>query len=398
MIFAFKLLFIVLLPVITILGVIAVVVSAIVYVICLIVAVFSPSLKAKDCKKYSPGQVIEIYKETLDFIKGITGCGRYHPSPYVRNYIDHICRIAGCTWESSIFTPTSSYYNTIYLYAPSEKGRNDDKDNLIIDNIPNKTGIDFLNELCEVFNADYWITNGKLKLERYDTFYLENNIWIDIANLGDRLVENVCYSWSNGNKYAGAIIKYTEDATDEIGNEALKNHLYKEIIDWNTPMKAGQKGLKKVTIPFGALRVRDDGIDDDILTELFEALQYKSNIILYKDKTSIPKLIITDGNIKHAKPVKFNGQYNRPYYIDENDAAGTLYKYHQIDNPRLGYVKKYDFSFTFEYTCGELIEFMQNNGFLKQVNLLKGGVTEKGIVEELEVNFKQKTIQVKGTV
>jgi hypothetical protein len=405
-----------------------------VYVICLVVAALS-KLTKEDCEKYDPADFVKKFKTFKEKMIAIANpCGRYHTSPYVRDYIDNVCQIAGINWNSSIFkNPASLYYNTVYFNAPLSKGKyaGAPSPDFIEDNAPLITGIELLDQLKEVYNANYYIINGVLVFERKDYFNMPS-VWIDTLDISNSKREvSLCYNWDVDTIYTGAKIEYSDDALDTVSNEG-KYTRYSDIIDWTTGFTTPsmQKDFLKRVFPFAPVRVFGDGINfnifDDMEVGIFQVfgnqLNYEGCIIMEKDVSTIPKLIILQGggnplgkpvvqNISPQQmwkqfteanntiPVLTTRIYNYPMWVNDeyNSTIGAnIYEFHKIDDPRSNKILKYNYTLEFKYNCVDLQEILSDNGFMKKVILHKGDTTTEGTIDEVIINFSQGTMKVTG--
>jgi len=195
------------------------------------------------------------------------GCGRKHPSPLVRDYINNVCGKCGLTFKSSILNdPNSVYYNTVYVNAPINKGvtEADTTTYWIDENAPILSGLQLLDELSPVYVAKFEIINSELIFERED-FFIPKTPWIDITTIDETKVNKVCWKWSTNPRYSYANMYYQKDGVNWVGSEAVAR--WGDIVDWNnSPYSNLQKGEYKPFIGYAACRFRDDGIDRDVLT------------------------------------------------------------------------------------------------------------------------------------
>ena len=355
----------------------------------------------------------------------IIGCGRRHPSPLVREYIDNVCRKCGIEWSSSIFKdPASDYYNTVLYNAPVEKGKRPILNPFsaittwIDENKPIKTLDGFLTELGTVFNAKHRIVNGVLYFERKD-FFNDNEEWVDYDTLkAAKLTDGViCYQWRQDDAAAVLRLAYQEDAVDWVGNEALPR--FNNLIEWNIPVNARQKGIEERFMPFGTPRFRDDGIDRDVLGDYAwfpaysGALNTYSGVLIQNNGTSFqPKLIIWDGqNINLAKarryaipgfPIDPLRNYNYPYnatnfgvdptqvYPSNQPLMGIYGRFHAIDNPKILTDQGKQFTFDFKFGCDELDSFAVNKNV--------GTPIGSGRITSVRINYTRRTALVTGNV
>lgn len=352
-------------------------------------------------------------------------CGRFHPSPYVRDYIKNACDKCGLNFQSSILNnPSSPYYNLVMTSAQIKKGRPKSSTNysVIDDNRPVETLETYLNQyLKPLFNADFRVAGGVLIFERKD-FFNANVNWIDteqLLNQGDIVDDTICFNWINKERYAFARYEYQLDAQDYIGNEAKQR--YNDIVDWNIPYNSSQKGEFVLNLPASPARHREDGIDTDVYTFLENFLggiintlifggafsQYDKAMLINQHTFFNYKFLIydpaSDGYVVNNYSDSFIGgsiyippdeRFNYPMWFWEGRSNNLYSLFHYIDDPRLPGATNFEFKFTFRFDCTQYNAF----SFTKTIRLIKGGNVINGIVNELVVDFKNRTIQVSGIV
>jgi len=376
-------------------------------------------------------------------------CNWYHPTALVRDYIKNVCDICGLQFQSSILNDAGSpYYNTLLFAAQIRKGYKPSQTTglLINQNLPTET-LDTLMEshLKPLFNANYWVKNGKLIFERKD-YFDQADVWIDIEPLlNDGLVADnrVCYSYLDKDRPAFAVYEYIEDPIDFVGNYAKQR--FDKIVEWNNPYSPTQSGKHEVILTSSAARFRGDDINVDsfdyIVTYapsidlLFDGRFTDSqNYLLLGDHVcSNYKFLIWDedsGNeqsiVKHDYSNEFVGGgfvdikidedtgNVEPFYVDEDKrfnypfsfflvnnspyptpVQSNLYnKFHYIDNPKIGLLRNFNFEFTFNFNCSQYLNF----DFTKTVRLFKNGQIVYGKVKSLNINFVNRTMTVSGEV
>jgi hypothetical protein len=364
-----------------------------------------------------------------DANRQIIACGRFHPSPFIRDYVKNVCDKCGLVFQSSILNdPSSPYYNAVMFAAQIKKGRKKDSTDytLINDNKPVETLETLLNDYIKpTFNAEFRIVNGILVVERKD-FFLTLNQWIDteqLLNDGKIVDDQVCYNWTEQERWAFGRYQYAPDAQDYMGNEALVPR-YNEIVDWNVPYSPSQSGEREVILQLGAARHRQDGIDTDIYTFFQNALggvinavfagafSFYNRALLINQHTAFNyKFLIlnpsSDGEVNHYYDNTFCGgdpgaatdeRFNYPFWFVpgfKNNLYGIPNNgvgFHWIDDPRLPGVTKWDFKFTFIFDCENYNDF----NFAKYVRLIRGGQVINGIVREVQIDFVRRTCQVTG--
>jgi hypothetical protein len=355
----------------------------------------------------------------------IVGCGRRHPSPLVRNYIKNVCDKCGLQFQSSILNnPSSDYYNTVYYNAPIEKGKrpisgvNGSITTYIEENAPIDTLETYLNKLQLVFNAEWRVDNGVLKFERKD-FFWEGESWVDYAELksDNRIDSLLCFDWRSESSAAFARLKYSEDAVDWVGNEAMFR--FSEIAEWNQPFNPAQRGERLFQFPFGTPRFRDDGIDRDVIADYTFWPPYATianayeGVLIQNNGTSFqPKLLIWDGvSINFGRTRKYdipnfgipaNRNYNYPYmattfgtapntaYPTDAPNLGIYGRFFSIDNPKVLNDQGKSFRFAFRFDCAELDSFDLN----RTIQLPQG----QGRITSVTINYSKRIAEVKGNI
>jgi hypothetical protein len=364
-------------------------------------------------------------------------CGRYHPSPYLRDYIKNVCDICGLTFNSSILNgdtkPYSNwgniYLDSVLVSAPVKKGRprTDNNDTLIGDNVPNET-LDTLmtNYLEPLFNAEYRIVGSILYFERKD-FFQNTTPWIDFEQLlaSNKIHDNkVCWSWIDKPRPAFGDFKYSMDQIEYVGNEAISR--WNDIVEWNpAPINKSQSGSKLVNPQLGCSRYRKDGLEpgsvfDDPKIAPYNFLlnlsgsspftNYKDVMTVAQHTFALYKIVLYDARYNRDGRVQrdqfsnafcggspdntaANVRYNYPYWFNEKYKNNLYTLFHYIDNPRLPGTSNFNFDFTFDFDCGAFDTF----SFDKTVGGLNlNGSIVNGKINEIVVNFTNRTIKVTG--
>ena len=258
------------------------IIFGIIFVICLVIAgiaLLIPGVTPPDCTGgwTNPVNIINDILDAFDSLQDqLIGCGRFHPTPYVRDYIQNVCDKCGLSFQSSIINDASSiYYNLAYFSAEVEKGRlqsSSDK-TLIKGNEPLLTLEIFLSDyVAPLFNAKWEIVNNVLILERVD-FFQNTAVWVNTFDLdqNQKLIDGVvCYNWIDEDRAAYGRFEYTKDGQEYIGNEAGAR--FNDIIDWNDPPNEIQSGKYEFLTPSAASRFRDDEVEIDVYSFFADAL------------------------------------------------------------------------------------------------------------------------------
>lgn len=366
----------------------------------------------------------EFQNTRTRLVDSLVGCGRVHPSPLLREYLNNVCTKCGLTLQSSILLdPSGEYYNTVLWNAPVQKGTRDTGIKYIYENRPIMSGHSLLQKIGPVFNAGHRVVNGVLHFERKDKLP-RTPTWVDPAAIkaDGRMIGNICYNFTSENPAAYAVIGFSEDALDEPGNEA--RDFYKDVVEWNLPVNLAQKGEKQIQFQFGMVRNRRDGITRDV----FDAFRFYPTfagtindnghaMLVSRGLSAFPKLLIWNGGTGDSgevqrgydRPATFKPAdecYNFPLWVTEYgttpntgyepDAADlNLYgRFHAIENPKVINGRGYEFKFTFEYNATELASLDPLAG----VPLTIGGVAYVGRITSIVINTTERTILVAGKV
>lgn len=352
------------------------------------------------------------FAEFDNWIQGLiaigVGCGRKHPSPLLREYINNFCKKCGLSFKSSIINnPGNDYWNTVYVNAPIHKGI-EEADNTtfwVAENAPLLSGLQLMDQLVPVFNGRFEVTNNELTFERKD-YFVPKTPWLDLTTHPG--VESVCWNWSKKTRFSYAVLSYQEDAINQIGNEARER--WRAYVEWNIPYSTLQKGAYEPILPFAACRFRDDGIDKDILTfykdqPTLSTLinRYRNSMIMNTHTSYLPMLLIWDGdsvynafadkfiNKNYLGIVGLNQAYNYPYWFAEGYPGNLYSNFHYIENPKLSGYQGFDFTAEVRIDC-DLINAIDIDGVVK---------TSRGDSKDsltVVIDRKKGVLTIKGTV
>lgn len=414
------------------------VIFGIIYIICSIISAIAsviPGVSGPDCNDgwTNPINIINNILDGLDSLQdSLIGCGRFHPSPFVRDYIQNACSKCGLTFQSSILNdPASIYYNLAYMSAEVEKGRKNNSTNfkLIEGNEPLFTLEIFLSDVvAPLFAAKWEIKNGLLILERED-FFQNTATWINTFDLdqAERLIDGVvCYNWIDEDRAAFGRFEYTKDGQEYVGNEASPR--FNDIVEWNDPPNPIQSGEFKFQTPTAPSRFRDDDIEVDVYSFFADALggavnavfggafsesQYfllmnqhtcfAGKFLLLDESTAQSTNYVrrnynnafTGGNVQEdGTTIQSDARFNYPLWFKEENANNLYTNFHFIRNPRNPGSQNFDFEFEFVFECDEYQDF----DFTKGVEVVKSQTTLTGVVQKIEVDFVKRIIKVNGIV
>lgn len=289
------------------------------------------------------------------------GCGREHPAPLIRDYISNVCSKCGIHVDATtapIFfsqklrmeTSNRAYmehhnphYNACYLSAPVQRGirrmRNigllgftevNDTDFYIPGNSPILMLDMLLDELKQLYNAEWRVKDGTLYFQRKDWWLEDGYVYDFTENSADRLkiLQGICFSYNEIKYPAVTSGIYQDDPVDTCGNEA-KRHMNALCAHGNTDENPNFEGLRDIVSPFGATRFRLDGVSEDCIFDAMQILsngaifnvfinaqlkgtiypafdEYADYALLLSDETCmLPKVLLWDGNsYMNAKVIK----------------------------------------------------------------------------------------------
>jgi len=244
------------------------------------------------------------------------GCGREHPAPFVRDYIQNVCAKCGVTvtpdsaplFFSSVIkvnsnadgdkTVANPYYNECYFYAPVQRGVRrfesiglfsgvliNKTDYYIYDNRPLLALDQFLDEQKAKYNFEWVIKidSGQptLFIQRKD-YFKQGALLYDFSKTSpdvSKINGGICYEW-NDNKFPASMKgMYAKDATDKPGNESLK--YFNDIVSFGlTDNNPNYDGMRDGTTNFGGTKFRLDGASEDYLYGAFQIMLTISGLIL----------------------------------------------------------------------------------------------------------------------
>ncbi len=285
--------------------------------------------KAFGASLSSPLQTIsfdDLKKAWGDQFVESAGCGREHPAPLIRDYVENVCSYcnikvdattADIFFASNITIQTSNpdrpdsnngvvtadnpHYNACYLFPQTKRGvrrfgnfgigalfgrtEPNTSDYWLQDNAPILTLDLFLDQLKSIYNAEWMIKSiniggqlvPHLYFKRKDFFYQgPGNYIYDLTTNGvDRMkiVEGICYEWNGKTTPAYCQGIYEADPVDTCGNEARIQ--MNDIISFgNVDDNPSFGGVLDKTAQFGATKFRLDGASTDYV---FDAMQVVIN-------------------------------------------------------------------------------------------------------------------------
>lgn len=288
------------------------------------------------------------------------GCGREHPAPLIRDYIQNVCDKCGVKVNAQtapiFFAPTltlttssggvqtfdNDYYWACYYTPLLVRGIRrfgsldvfktpveDDTNFYLSDNAPLLALDQFLDLIKGIFNAQWRLENGYLYFERKDWYTNAPALYDFTTGSSDRLklVDGICYTWSGTQSPASCKGAYADDPADKLAHEAASQQ--NSIISFQTTVNNPNfNGILDKTIQLGAAKFNCDGASTCyyldaaqviVNTQVFNLTaipqmksvlkwmgMYADHAILMEGETcSLPKILIWDQqSYTNAKCVK----------------------------------------------------------------------------------------------
>lgn len=387
-----------------------VVISAIVFAICGILKLIVNGLNnipgfnlqvppVCDSVLDDPLYLINEIKNALDrIIENIIGCGRKHPTPLYRQYVENACQICGINqFNSSILNnPNSEYYNAMYFFAPADAGSRNPTA-YIQENRPTNIMSAWLDLIAKDFNARWWVSQGQLYFERKDYFLNQPPVYDASINQesGD-ILAGACFSYNEGKLFASIKVESQLDTLDDLSNEDRDRYM----IYRNYGTNANWEGNDRRMLSYACSRYRNDGVEPDLLTNFSQLPlanflflgnfnQYDRALLMSKGTCSVPKMLIWDGQSYTDAYVKiYSGVQNMPAMV--NSGQFDLYnRFHEIDNPNINPFRFWNVELTVRANC-QLVQQLDVNRTVR-VKTPYGAIVNARI-NQINANLGQREI------
>lgn len=334
--------------------------------------------------------------------QSFTGCLSYHIGYVFREVYEYQCNKIGLTYQSSVFQQ-GTYKNLAFVPCSNDDGYDlNQKENFNEANAPYYSLLQ-LHKTKEVpFNLRMWIQENTLFQEPKAVYEKTNIVAIDLDK--EDIEGEFCLRYNTEFAYAGANLKYGNDATDSDGNK-LANR-YNDRVEWNNPVQEWQKGIKEVYAQdFSPVHFMRDGYTSEYSDVLrTQITKRKYDLLLTNFTAQQMKLFLWDGVSpkEDALAVKVKNQGTKTYiyqealHFNELQQSEELYKnFHASDDPRtFDIIESTDFT----YTPKDFCLFAEN---LKKYGLRCGikytfedGESVIGMAESMEVDFDKQTVKV----
>jgi|LakMenEpi03Aug12_release.lakeMendotaPanAssembly.Ray.scaffolds.fasta_scaffold46725_2 hypothetical protein len=369
----------------------------------------------------------------LTFIgQGVTGCGRLHPSPYIKDYINEASIYCQCNQNqpfvsSFLENVNSRYYSVALINAPLKKGvQVNSTTRYIVENRPRQTITEFLDMVAKDFNALWWIENGRVYMERKD-YYFGSAILLDAIAESKKgnILNGACFKYNQGKVHAGQRIEAQNDMSEKSGNE--KNKLYSGFFDYirihNSP--AGWEAWdgildKQLSYAPIAFRPYDSIIDGYPLIGLLNTTypnlgQFQGACVFQDNEFAVHKYFEADptSNDNFKKPrvaqlTQFDtinnvwvtiGNAPNPVFniIEQNNFTTNtpnIYNdFHSIDDPINNPYRFWDYEIEAKMDCVMVKNLSVNRTVRMQTPY---GTSVQGKINTIIANFGDRTIRITG--
>lgn len=303
----------------------------------------------------------DVQDWVIDFAVQCAGCGRELPAVLIRDYITNVCNKCNVRVDQTtvpvFFNPSSPYFNLTQIDAEVKRGfEEDDGSNYYRpENDPLLTLDMLLDNLKQVFNAEWRVRNNTLYFDRKDKFLSNEIIYNFEGPDKEALLDGVCFMWNDVKKPAYWRAGYGSDATDMIATDAKRR--YNDLVECNIPNNPMLEGEgQKLSTVYAATRFRGDGIYKDYIGQamkamgilqwltiitipVFQALKsrlkrYQNALLTSNWHFFMPKLVIWDGVNFRAARAKWQYQYNGvmpPANPKYNTTGASYHSFHPDD-------------------------------------------------------------------
>lgn len=231
----------------------------------------------------------------------IVGLGRVHPAANVAEYTDNVCGKCGVTVDTAnnLFYQSTiplyaggsipnPYLNMDLIFAQNEKGRkrtDPNKRKLIDYNIPIIGLSDLYTDLAKMFNAKWYLVNGKLRFMVKQAFATLLPI-IDFSTYNQDRILDICIDVTDNIPPLTVDYGYQDDAVDLLSRDVRPRYSSKASYDADDTPNPNLKGNINREVPFGASRFMDDDrtngyIDDATNSPLVYLAVYSIVFLLF---------------------------------------------------------------------------------------------------------------------
>jgi hypothetical protein len=235
----------------------------------------------------------------------VAGCGREHPAPLIRDYIQNVCMKCGVnvtpesaeiffaptitltTSSQGYVTKTNPYYNACYMTPILQRGiRRFQGINIFSGPTPNNTQFylegnapldaldQFLDKIKGVYNAEWRLANNTLYIKQKDWFKNQPGYVYDFSVGGldrDKIVHGICYTPGQVQYPAAAQGIYSDDMVDVCAREA-ETQMNNIVSFGNVDLNPNFSGTLNKTVQIGATKFRLDGASTDYIYDAAQIL------------------------------------------------------------------------------------------------------------------------------
>lgn len=236
------------------------------------------------------------------FVESARGCGRTIQGILIRQYLQNLAAVTGVTIHDSNFLDvTSPLYNATIVFAPTSKGwyHTTNPKPIIVENLINYNGVQFLNYLCDFFNLKWVLVGSDLYLKNVFEPFSATPLY----QIGE--TSDTCCQWGGVVPPKFGWYEQTNDGYDIESQHA--GIIFNDIIDFSNGATAAQtEALKRDFSPFANQNFRNSGLSEDGTTALecvfaaqlapVSGLQNADNFLLTQEFTvANPRIVVWDG-------------------------------------------------------------------------------------------------------
>lgn len=350
----------------------------------------------------------------------LTGAGKFQVAFNVSKAIEYNTNLAGINFVCPALQ-SQPYNKMFWLEAKYDSGIDqrwafdfNRVKTLWENNAPNKTTIDLLNDLKNVFNYDFRLIGNDLVFDTRENIIARLDTLFDLEQIVKDNGLTVCYQYQQQKAYAYGRFEYSNDSAETEGNKA--STIYNDIVDWNVnPTNDFQRDEYRNVVEFAPVRFQNDVLQDkyDIEEIWFQVerarrssifgRKHDGEVLLSAGYAYLPKLIILDNQNKPKRRfIKYwrtflggnipQYEYNTDMVFDANKPNNLYTRFHYTENPRtrIGDVIEVD-TIEVPLSC-ELVDKIEQSSMNLKIDTKFG----PGLFDKVEINFTAGIIKIEG--
>lgn len=215
--------------------------------------------------------------EGKKWISKCLGFTYFCPSPLIRTYIQNICDKYGYTFDTIFDDLPENPYRDVCFFWPGSTSMKEfhggvytaPSTKFIWDNRSVLAFSKFLDQLKEVFNAEWYVTPDKKLVFKHKSFFDNLPPIYDFTAPGAVAKYHLAYTFNGKKKPAYGDYQYLTDPQDTCSNESKWR--YNDIVDYDGPANNPMlEGHVEKTFQFAMTSFHNDGTSEDFLQEGIE--------------------------------------------------------------------------------------------------------------------------------